>query len=78
MEKTVKLTFNFRAGTTPLTLDLKGDVEEALAKIKKAIEDDTVLDLTDAEGERVLIPANAIAYVTVPSRAPAPVGFGRM
>lgn len=74
----VKLTLNFRAAIAPLTLDIEGDAELILSDLKKAIEDDTVIDFTDKEGERVVIPANAIAYAVVPARTPSPVGFGRM
>ena len=74
----MKLTLNFRAAITPLSLDIDGDVEDILSQLKKAIEEGTVIDFTDKEGERVVVPADAIAYAVVPARAPSPVGFGRM
>ena len=74
----MKLTLNFRAAIAPLTLDVEVDTEQVLSDLRKAIEEDAVIDLTDKEGERVVIPANAIAYAVVPARTPSPVGFGRM
>ena len=74
----MKLTFNFRSGVGPLTLDLPGKEEDVLAQVKKAIEDGSVLDLTDTKGDRVIIPATVIAYVMVPTTAAHKVGFGRI
>ncbi len=72
------LTFNFRSGLAPLTLELEGNEDDVLTKVREAIEGKAILDFSDVRGERFLIPAGAIGYVVVPSRPSTPVGFGRM
>ncbi len=72
------VTFNFRSGLAPLTLELDGSEDDVLAKVRGAIEQKEILDFSDARGERFLIPAASIGYVVVPSRPSTPVGFGRM
>ncbi len=72
------LTLNFRSGLAPLTLELDGNEDDVLARIRAAIEGKEILDFTDLRGERFLIPATSIGYAVVPSRPSTPVGFGRM
>lgn len=74
----MKLILNLRSGLAPLTLELSGSEEEVLQQVREAIEGNSVLDLTDARGERVIVPASVIGYATVPSRETHPVGFGRV
>lgn len=74
----MKLVLNFRDGVAPLALDLHETEEEVLDMVRAAITGGEILDLSDARGERLLIPAASIAYVMVPSRQTSPVGFGRM
>lgn len=74
----MKVTFNFRSGVGPLTLDLPGEEADVLDQIKKAIEDSDVLDFTDTKGDRVIIPSTVIGYVMVPTTSAHKVGFGRI
>ncbi|WP_099331533.1 DUF3107 domain-containing protein [Actinomyces minihominis] len=73
----MKITFNLRSGIGALTLELAGDEEEIMERIKTAIEHGTILDLTDVKGDRVVIPGQAIGYVLVPTSQSHRVGFGR-
>ncbi|MFZ1382593.1 MAG: DUF3107 domain-containing protein [Scrofimicrobium sp.] len=74
----MKLVLNLRDGIPPLALDVEGDEETILETVRNAINKGEILDLTDAKGERVLVPASAIGYALVPTRKASPVGFGRM
>ena len=73
----MKVTLNLRSGIGPVSLDLPGDDEEVLDQIKKSLAEGEILDLTDAKGDRLVIPADAIGYVLVPATQSPRVGFGR-
>lgn len=49
------------------------DIEKAFSS---ALADDTVLQLSDAHGRQVLIPANKIAYIDLGEENARRVGFG--
>ena len=74
----MKITFNFRSGVGPLTLELPGEETDLVNQIKSAIEKGEVLDFTDTKGDRVVIPAEMIGYVIAPTTAAHKVGFGRL
>lgn len=74
----MNVTFNFRSGVGPLTLELPGEEDAILTQIKIAIEKGEVLDFTDTKGDRVVIPAQMIGYVMAPTTAAHKVGFGRL
>lgn len=74
----MKLVLNLRDSVAPLALEIDGDEEAILSQVRKAIETQEILDLTDSKGERVLIPSSSIGYALVPSKQHAPVGFGRL
>lgn len=73
----MKLTINFRSALAPLTMDLDRDEHEVLGEVKEAISSDGILDFTDIKGDRIVLPASAIGYVSVPSGVARRVGFGR-
>ena len=73
----MRITFNFRYGLSPLTLELEGDEATLLAQVEDALENGTLLKLTDIKGERVMIPGSEVSYVLIPSESHRPVGFGR-
>ena len=73
----MKVTFNLRSGIGPVSLDLPGEDEEVLNHIKKSLQEGGLLDLTDAKGDRLVIPSDIIGYVLVPASQSPRVGFGR-
>ncbi len=72
------LVLNFRSGLAPLNLDLPGEEEEILALVREAIASESLLELTDARGDRYVIPGQSIGYAAIPTHAAHPVGFGRL
>ena len=73
----MKVTFNLRSGVGTLSLEVGGNEDEIMAQVKEAIETNSILDLTDTKGDRVVIPASMIGYVLVPTSQSHRVGFGR-
>lgn len=63
----MKVTFNLRSGVGTLSLEIAGNEDEIMAQVKEAIETNSILDLTDTKGDRVVIPASMIGYVLVPT-----------
>ncbi|RRR25642.1 DUF3107 domain-containing protein [Schaalia georgiae] len=58
-------------------LPLEIDIDEAalVRTIEQAIASGGVVSLTDAKGDRVLVPAAAIAYVQIARKSDRRVGF---
>ncbi len=58
------------------------ETEETAAAVEtafsKAVDDDSVLTLTDDRGRKVLIPASRIAYLELGQEAARRVGFGSL
>ena len=59
-----------------ITVDTDGTAAEVEASLRLALEESTVLSLTDAKGRTVLIPAAKIAYLDLGQEHVRPVGFG--
>lgn len=74
----MEVTFNLRSGIGPLNLDLDEDEDRLFARIKEAMNNDTLLDLTDTKGDRVVISGRMIGYVLAPTETAHKVGFGRV
>jgi hypothetical protein len=53
------------------------DTPDAVAKkVADALKNDTLLDLVDEKGHRVVVPAAKLAYVEIAAMEPRKVGFG--
>ena len=53
------------------------DTPDALAKkVADALKNDTMLDLVDEKGHRVVVPAAKLAYVEIAAAEVRKVGFG--
>ena len=53
------------------------DTPDAVAKkVADALKNDTLLDLVDEKGHRVVVPAAKLAYVEIAALEPRKVGFG--
>ncbi len=58
-----------------VVVDASGTEEEIEAAVRSALEGNPLV-LTDDQGRRVLVPANAIGYVEVGEPSRGRVGFG--
>ena len=68
----VARTVNFESNQSP---------EELSATIQQALEQDTshaLINLTDAKGRHIVIPAASLGYVIIGSDTTHPVGFGNL
>ncbi|WP_175956906.1 DUF3107 domain-containing protein [Schaalia sp. Marseille-Q2122] len=71
----MKVTIGVRNVARELILDLDSTADDFAAQLTAALNQGTVLDLTDAQGQRVLIPADAIGFTQIGSEEPRRVGF---
>ena len=51
------------------------DEEDLVALVKQTAADSTALDLSDRRGQRIIVPAASLAYVSIASEQPRRVGF---
>lgn len=69
-----------KIGILEISRELSVETEATAAQVekdlKKALEDDGLLTLTDEKGRKVLIPADRIAYLDLGQEKSRPVGFG--
>lgn len=78
----MEITIGVRDIQRELSLEVDGDADalaaDVSAAIAKAADGDVnaVLDLTDTKGNRVLVPAAALAYVQIGAQETRRVGFG--
>lgn len=59
-----------------LTVETEATAAQVEKDLKKALDDDGLLTLTDEKGRKVLIPADRIAYLDLGQEKSRPVGFG--
>lgn len=69
-----------KIGIQEISRELSVETEATAAQVekdlKKALDDDGLLTLTDEKGRKVLIPADRIAYLDLGQEKSRPVGFG--
>lgn len=58
-----------------LVLDIEMSSEEFINAVKNASASESVLELTDAQGQQYIVPGKSIAYAQVTSNEPRRVGF---
>lgn len=59
-----------------LAIDVSRSAEDVEASLREAIANDTLWQLTDQRGRRVIVPVSKIGYVDLGVEGSRPVGFG--
>lgn len=59
-----------------VTIETEATAEEITARLTEAIEKQSLFELADAKGRRVVVPAAKIAYLDLGAPSARPVGFG--
>lgn len=73
----MRLTIHFQNGPAAVSLEPEGEQQETIDKVRDAIANSTVFELTDTNGDQYVLSGAAISYFVVPSAGSQPVGFGR-
>ena len=72
----MEIFIGIRDNTRQLGLDVDMTESELMAKVNEALAaPHGVLDLTDSQGQRTLVPAHALGYVQIASKTERRVGF---
>ena len=72
----MEIFIGIRGNTRQLGFDIDMSENELMAKVNEALASDHgVLDLTDAKGQRTLVPAHARADVQIAAKTERHVGF---
>ena len=72
----MEINIGVRDVARELNLDIDLTAEELNMAVKEALAHGTPLELSDAAGRSVVVPASAIGYVEIASVQPRRVGFG--
>lgn len=59
-----------------LAIDVSRTADDVEASLREAIANDTLWQLTDQRGRRVIVPVSKIGYVDLGVEGSRPVGFG--
>lgn len=59
-----------------LAIDVSRSADDVEASLREAIANDTLWQLTDQRGRRVIVPVSKIGYVDLGVEGSRPVGFG--
>ena len=59
-----------------VTLRTESSADELVEKLNKAVAENSLFELTDTQGRRVIIPASKVAYLDLGSSDVRAVGFG--
>ncbi len=59
-----------------VTLRTEANADDVIEALNKAIADNSVFEMTDAQGRRVVVPASKVAYLDLGSPDVRAVGFG--
>lgn len=73
----MKIVVGLRHGAGNFNFEIDWSEDELFKRFQSANAENGVFDLTDMKGERVLIPASSIAYISVPKVEERRVGFVR-
>jgi hypothetical protein len=71
----MNVSIGIRGAARELQFELDLTEEELFAQVESAQSSHSVLTLTDAKGQRALIPADALGYVLIAPDEPRRVGF---
>lgn len=73
----MKFQIGLRHGGGQLSFETGLSQDQLRAQYQAARAENGLLDFTDTRGERVLLPADSIAYLLIPAERETRVGFGR-
>lgn len=73
----MKFQIGLHHGGGQLTFETTLDSNELIQQLETARTNNGLLDFTDTKGDRILIPADSVAYLLIPSERETKVGFGR-
>ena len=59
-----------------VTLSTESSADELIAVLNKSVSENTLFEITDAQGRRVIVPAAKVAYLDLGSSDVRAVGFG--
>ncbi|MDO5737136.1 MAG: DUF3107 domain-containing protein [Propionibacteriaceae bacterium] len=59
-----------------VTLRTEVSADEVVEKLNRAVADNSLFELSDKEGRRVIVPASKVAYLDLGSSDVRAVGFG--
>ena len=71
----MNILIGLSASPREIALDIPLSEQELAQRLSEAVNQNTVLDLTDANGQRTLIPGRSIAYIHVSDQTERRVGF---
>ncbi|PFG42382.1 uncharacterized protein DUF3107 [Isoptericola jiangsuensis] len=74
----MEITIGVQNLTRELVVETDLKPEGAAKAVRKALEDGTPLEITDAKGRLVIVPSSTIGYVEIGSGEQRPVGFGSL
>ena len=59
-----------------VTLKTRSEAGELIEQLKKAVAEDSLFEMADEQGRRVVVPASKVAYLDLGSSDVRAVGFG--
>ncbi len=62
----------------PVNFATEASADEVSKAIDEAVSNNSVVNLTDSKGRRIVIPAQSIGYAIIGSETSHPVGFGAL
>lgn len=74
----MEITIGVQNSPREVSIDTDQTAEAVATAVTAALADNTVLDLTDSRGRRVLVPAATIAYIELGPEEKRTVGFGSL
>ncbi|ACZ22670.1 hypothetical protein Sked_27680 [Sanguibacter keddieii DSM 10542] len=72
----MEITIGVQNLAREIVVETDATADDVAARVSAALKDGSVLELTDAKGRRVLVPAATIGYVELGSEEQRKVGFG--
>lgn len=72
----MEITIGVQNLAREIVVETDETADDVAARVSAALKDGSVLELTDAKGRRVLVPAATIGYVELGSEEQRKVGFG--
>lgn len=73
---TMELHIGIQNTARELTFDVDQTAEQIEAAVAEAVSSNGIFTVSDTKGRKALIPASALAYVSVGENEPRRVGFG--
>ena len=61
-----------------VTFETDATPDEVAQKVREAVAESSLLDLTDDKGRRIVVPAGSLGYAIIGSETKHAVGFGNL